>query len=105
MFGPWVKKIYWRREWQPAPVFLPGKSHGRRILVGYSPWGHKESDRLSDFTSCGTQLYNHRIFNMLSKLMLVKTISQFIFKIIKLRFREVHPESYSYQLLIKAQIK
>ena len=44
-FNPWVGKILWRREWQPTPVFLPGKSHGKRILVGYSPWGHKESDR------------------------------------------------------------
>ena len=34
----------WRRKWQPTPVFLPGKSHGLRILVGYSPWGCKESD-------------------------------------------------------------
>ena len=31
-------------KWQPTPVFLPGKSHGRRSPVGYSPWGHKESD-------------------------------------------------------------
>ena len=31
-------------KWQPTPVFLPGKSHGWRILVGYSPWGHKESN-------------------------------------------------------------
>ena len=31
----------WRRKWQPTPVFLPGKSHGQRSLVGYSPWGHK----------------------------------------------------------------
>ena len=29
----------WRRKWQPLPVFLPGKSHGQRSLVGYSPWG------------------------------------------------------------------
>ena len=29
----------WRRKWQPTPVFLPGKSHGQRSLVGYSPWG------------------------------------------------------------------
>ena len=29
---------------QPTPVFLPGKSHGRRSMVGYSPWGHKELD-------------------------------------------------------------
>ena len=43
-FDPWVRKIPWRRKWQPTPVFLPGKSHGRRSLVGYSPWGRKESD-------------------------------------------------------------
>ena len=35
---------YWRRQWQPTPVFLPGKSHGQRSLVGGSPWGRKESD-------------------------------------------------------------
>jgi len=33
-----------RRQWHPTPVFLPGKSHGRRSLVGCSPWGRKESD-------------------------------------------------------------
>ena len=32
------------REWQPTPVFLPGKFYGQRTLVDYSPWGHKESD-------------------------------------------------------------
>ena len=39
MQDPWVRKIPWRRKWQPNPVFLPGKSHGQNILVGYSPWG------------------------------------------------------------------
>ena len=34
-----------RRRWHPTPVLLPGKSHGWRSLVGYSPWGHEESDR------------------------------------------------------------
>ena len=33
-----------RRQWQPTPIFLPGKSHGRRSLVGCSPWGREESD-------------------------------------------------------------
>ena len=33
-----------RRQWQPTPVLLPGESHGRRRLVGCSPWGHYESD-------------------------------------------------------------
>ena len=42
--NPWVRKIPWRRAWQPTPVFLPGESHGQRSLVGYSPWGCKESD-------------------------------------------------------------
>ena len=44
MFDPWVRKIPWRRAWQPTPVFMPGESHGQRSLLGYSPWGHKESD-------------------------------------------------------------
>ena len=43
-FDPWVRKIPWRRKWQPTPVFLPGKSHGQRSLEDYSPWGCKESD-------------------------------------------------------------
>ena len=43
-FDLWVRKIPWRRKWQPTPVLLPGKSHGQRSLVGYSPWGRKESD-------------------------------------------------------------
>ena len=43
-FEPWVRKIPWRRTWQPTPVFLPGKSYGQKTLSGYSPWGHKESE-------------------------------------------------------------
>ena len=43
-FDPWVRKIPWRRAWQPTPVFLPGESHGQRSLAGCSPWGRTESD-------------------------------------------------------------
>ena len=43
-FDPWVGKIPWRRAWQPTPVFLSGESCGQRSLVGYSPWGCRESD-------------------------------------------------------------
>ena len=39
-----LKTLFWRRQWQPTPVLLPGNSHGRRSLVGCSPWGRKESD-------------------------------------------------------------
>ena len=44
VFDPWVRKIPWRRKWQPTPVLLPGKSHRWRSLVGYSPWDCKELD-------------------------------------------------------------
>ena len=37
-FNCWVRKIPWRREWQPTPVLLPGKFHGQRSLEGYGPW-------------------------------------------------------------------
>ena len=40
----WVRKIPWRREWLPTPVFLPGKFYGQRSLAGYSPWGCNELD-------------------------------------------------------------
>ena len=42
-FDPWVRKIPWRRKWQPTPVFLPRESHRQRSLVCYSPWGGKGS--------------------------------------------------------------
>ena len=41
-FNLWVRKIPWRRKWQPTPVFCPGKSNGQRSLAGYGPWGHKK---------------------------------------------------------------
>ena len=40
-----VQSLGWedpqRKKWQPTPIFLPGKSHGQRSLVGYIPWGYK----------------------------------------------------------------
>ena len=41
---PWLGKTSWRRRWKPTPGFLPGRPHGQRSLVGYSPQGRKESD-------------------------------------------------------------
>ena len=51
-FDPWVRKFPWRRKWQPIPVFLFGKSHGQKSLMGYSPWGHKRvwHDWVTDHT-------------------------------------------------------
>ena len=50
-FDPWVRKIPWRRKWQPTPVFWPGESHGQRSLAGYSPQDHKESD-MTEWRTC-----------------------------------------------------
>ena len=41
-----------RRKWQLTQVFLPGKSHAQRSLVGYSPWGYKESDTTEQLPAC-----------------------------------------------------
>ena len=41
---PRLERFPWRRKWQPTPLFLPGKSHGQRSLVAYSPGGCKELD-------------------------------------------------------------
>ena len=53
---PWVGKIPWRRKWQPAPIFLPGKFHGQRSLVGYSPYVTKSWTRLSAWAHKGTHI-------------------------------------------------
>ena len=46
----WVMKTLWRRNWQPTPVFLPGKSHGQRSLGDYSAWDAKSWIWLSLWT-------------------------------------------------------
>ena len=58
-FDPWVRKIPWRRKWQPIPVFLPVKSHGQRNLAAYSPQGCKELDTTE-------QLRTHTVGNVVT---------------------------------------
>ena len=55
---PWVGKIPLEKEMATTPVFLPGKSHGHRSLVGYSPRGRKESDMTE-----ATLAHTHRVLN------------------------------------------
>ena len=52
-FAPWVRKIPWRKEWQPTPILLPGESHGQRRLAGNSPWGRQSQTQLSMYALCG----------------------------------------------------
>ena len=60
-FYPWAGKIPRRRKWLPAPVFLPGESHGQRSLVGYSPWGvqHQVLDMTEQLTHTHTHTHTH----------------------------------------------
>ena len=54
-FDPWVRKIPWRRAWQPTPVFLPGKIPWTEEPGGlYHPWGHKELDMTERLTTMTT---------------------------------------------------
>ena len=53
------------RQWRPTPVLLPGKSHGQRSLVGYSPWGCKKLDMTEQLsTHDNNNIYSSRILAM-----------------------------------------
>ena len=67
-FDPCVKKILWRRKWQPTLVFLPGKSHGQRSLVGYTPWGHKRvrHDLVTKRQQCLEYIHNPKHLSLSS---------------------------------------
>ena len=54
-FHPWVKKIPWRRKWQPTPVFWHEKSYRQRTV--HNPWGHKESDTTEQLSITIVRLY------------------------------------------------
>ena len=49
-------KLWWRRKWQPTPVFLPGESQGRRSLVGCRLRGRAESDTTSDLAAAAADI-------------------------------------------------
>ena len=59
--GMIYQNISWRRKWQPTPVFLPGKSHGQRSLVGYNLWGLKESDVTERPHMCVYKMYGSNL--------------------------------------------
>ena len=57
-FHPLIRKIPWRRAWQPIPVFLPGESRGQRSLAGYGPLGCKELGMTKRLTMHAHELIN-----------------------------------------------
>ena len=70
-FDSWVEEIPWKRKWQTTSVFLPGKFHGQRRLVGYSPWGHQAFDMSEQLSTHVHYLSNK--YNLKSKYFLVRT--------------------------------
>ena len=76
-FDPWVGKIPWSRKWQSTPVFLPGKSHGQRNLVGYSPWGCKRTNT-AGHTHSVHLLYPHPNWSQFGSFPLVWWHAKFI---------------------------
>ena len=82
-FNSWVRKIPWQKAWQPTLVFLPGKSHGQRSLVGYSSWGHKEletTEGWSRHTRTHTQSAFSEAFDKVTKILFLECMKIFITK-------------------------
>ena len=73
-FNPWVGKTPWRRKWQSALVLVPGKSHGQGSLVGYSPWGRKESNTTERLHVQPRQQIKRQRHYFVNKIHLVKAI-------------------------------
>ena len=59
-FDPCIRKIPCSRKWQPTSVFLPGKFHGQWSLVGYNPWGHRESDMTEQMSTEHTHIIKYK---------------------------------------------
>ena len=58
--GQSIGQLYaynWRRKWHPTPALLPGKSHGQRSVVGYRPWGRKESEMIEQLHLISLQMH------------------------------------------------
>ena len=101
-----IKRIFlycWRRKWQPTPVLLPGKSHGWRSLIGYSPWGLKESDT-TEATQQQQQRQDDFHFGrntMISILLFIRCVCQELLKdylllnILVVICRKYHWQTYS----------
>ena len=82
----WIGKIPWRRDWQCTPIFLPGKSHGQRRLVGYGPWGHKSWAQLSDRACTGSWVPMSGVQPRCACTYVCMNINEYLHMIFKLSF-------------------
>ena len=97
---PWIKKIPWRRKWQPTAVSLPGKSHGQRSLAGYSLWDHKESDIAEHACTAGYKISvsSNKILRFQDDFFSPLSINSFIWEVrlnLDFGFRCLSPNSCS----------
>ena len=67
-FDPWVRKIPWRRAWQPTPVFLPGESHGQSSLLRYSPQGCRVRHNWSNLAHMHTSTSKAFLFLLVARI-------------------------------------
>ena len=72
-FDLWLGKIFWRRKWQPTPVFILGKSYRQRSLVGYSPWDRTELDTTEQLST--NTVWLNPVLSFCSRLTLVVSVS------------------------------
>ena len=63
-FHPEFGKIPWSSKWQDTPAFFPGKFHGQKSLVGYSPLGHKESNMTEQWSSSSSRQFLDDLCNI-----------------------------------------
>ena len=90
--------IPWRRKWQPTPVHLPRKFHGWRSLVGYSPWGRKESDTterlhfhfLSPWLDTEMILLDHLLIFLYSCMYKIEYILFTVMRSVSLKYGTIH---------------
>ena len=65
---PWVRKIPWRRKWQPTLVILLGEFHGQKSLADYSLWGCKELNTTERLSTTDTKFNRYKKINSINRL-------------------------------------
>ena len=97
-FDPWVRKIAWRRKWQPTPIFLPREFHGQMSLAGCRAWGLKESGAAE-----GISTHEQKVIPSFFYKAPLNLLSQLILPVFNLLDQEV-PTSRTYCLMIWVEL-
>ena len=98
-FNPWVQKSPWRRAWLPTPVFLAGKSHGQRSLVGYSPQGREELNSI-EWLGVYTTEYRLSLLSYSRGKIKVKILKLYLYSLLEKKYKnqQTHPKKNRKQI-------